>query len=84
MLEIRMRPKHQVTLPASVVRAANLKVDDRMSVVFINGSIVITPTVLVENPPELMEFAGIGRGLWGETAADVETTIAELKSSWNR
>jgi len=28
MPEIRMRPKHQVTLPASVVRAANLQPDD--------------------------------------------------------
>lgn len=84
MLEIRMRPKHQVTLPASVVRAAKLQVDDRMSVVFVNGSIIITPTALVENPPDLMAFAGIGRGLWGETADDVEASIADLKSGWER
>lgn len=84
MPEIRMRPKHQVTLPASVVRAAKLKVDDRMSVAFLNGSIIITPTKLEENPLDLMAFAGIGRGLWGETAADVEATILNLKSSWAR
>jgi antitoxin component of MazEF toxin-antitoxin module len=42
MPEIRMRAKHQITLPASVVRAANLKVDDRLNVDYINGVIVIT------------------------------------------
>ena len=50
---------------------------------FVNESI-IAPTALVENLPDLMAFAGIGCGLWGETADDVEASIADLKSGWER
>lgn len=84
MPEIRMRPKHQVTLPASVVRAAKLKPDDRLTVTFINGSIIITPKHDAKDQDDIMSFAGIGHGLWGNTPEEVDQTLCNMKNSWER
>jgi bifunctional DNA-binding transcriptional regulator/antitoxin component of YhaV-PrlF toxin-antitoxin module len=84
MPQIRMRDKHQVTLPASVVRAANLKPDDKLQVDYVNGSIIITPQLLAQDGADILAFAGIGRGLWGDTAKKVEQTLLERKDSWQR
>lgn len=84
MPEIRMRPKHQITLPASVVRAAKLKPDDRLTVTFINGSIIITPKHDAKDQDDIMSFAGIGHGLWGNTPAEVDQTLCNMKNSWER
>jgi antitoxin component of MazEF toxin-antitoxin module len=84
MPEIRMRPKHQVTLPASVVREAKLKPDDRLTVTFINGSIIITPKHDAKDQDDIMSFAGIGHGLWGNTPEEVDQTLRNMKDSWER
>ncbi len=84
MPEIRMRPKHQFTLPASVVRAAKLKADDRLLVTFANGSIIMTPKRDDSEQNDLMAFAGIGRGLWGNTASEVDQALVDMKNSWQR
>ena len=85
MPEIRMRPKHQVTLPASIVRAANLQIDDRLTVTLVNGNIVIAPKRQPSAPPnDVMAFAGIGRGLWGQTADEVVANVRGLRDEWER
>jgi len=84
MPEIRMRPKNQVTLPASVVREAKLKPDDRLTVTFINGSIIITPKHDAKDQDDIMSFAGIGHGLWGNTPEEVDQTLRNMKDSWER
>lgn len=33
---------------------------------------------------DIMTYAGIFRGAWGETPEQVETSIAELKAEWER
>jgi len=84
MPEIRMRPKHQITLPASVVREAKIKPDDRLTVTYLNGSIIITPKLGAEAKDDIMSFAGIGRGLWGSTPQAVDATLADMKNAWER
>lgn len=84
MPEIRMRTKHQVTLPASVVRAANLHPDDRLMVTYVNGNIIITPKKTEPQTDDVMQFAGIGRGLWGNTPEAVIETIRNMRSEWER
>jgi hypothetical protein len=69
MSTIRMRPKHQVTLPAGVVRQANIQTDDVLSVVYLNG---------------LMSFAGIGKGLWGDSPEAVDASLRDMKDAWQR
>ena len=85
MPEIRMRPKHQVTLPAGIVRQAQLKLDDRLSVSFVNGAIVLTPQIASDVPvADVMAFAGIGKRVWGKTDAQVEQAARSLRDQWER
>lgn len=86
LAEIRMRPKHQVTLPASIVRKANFQVDDRLCVDFVNDTIIIKRKDSKPAKPAktIMSYAGIGSSLWGNTTTEVEATIRDLRSSWER
>ncbi len=80
MPEIRMRRKHQVTLPASIVRQAGIKPDDMLTVTFMNGAIFIKPKIADAGPQEdLMSYAGIGRGLWGNTPEEIKASIRSLR-----
>ena len=68
-----------------MVRAAKLQPGDRLIVDYLNGVIVITPKVdahCARN--DLMSFAGIGKGLWGDTPGQVNTTLAGLRDAWER
>lgn len=84
MTEIRMRPKHQVTLPANLVRQANIKLDDKLAVSYVNGSIILTPSAAGKNQTDIMSFAGIANGLWGSTADEIDLTLGNMKSGWER
>jgi antitoxin component of MazEF toxin-antitoxin module len=84
MPEIRMRPKHQVTLPGSLVRQANIKLDDKLVVTYANGSIILTPSAARRNQADIMTFAGIATGLWGNTAKGIDQTLSNTKSGWDR
>ena len=81
---IRMRPKHQVTLPASMVRQANIKLDDKLAVTYVNGSIILTPSAVGTHQTDIMAFAGIANGLWGNTAKQIDQTLDIMKSGWER
>lgn len=82
MPEIRMRSKHQLTLPAQIVREARLSLDDRLEVTYTNGVIVLTPRPVASSSREfdLMAYAGIGKGIWGESAQEVDAFIHNLRS----
>lgn len=82
MPEIRMRPKHQVTLPANIVREAKLALDDRLEVTYTNGVIILTPRSKQSAPNtfNLMSYAGICKGMWGNTADEVNQYISDLRA----
>ena len=84
MPEVRMRPKHQITLPARIVREAQLETDDKLTVTYINGSIVITPQQKSPQATDIMAFAGIARGLWGNTEAQTDQMLKDMKTAWQR
>ena len=80
MPEIRMRRKHQVTLPASIVRAAKIAPDDRLLVSYTNGAIIIKPKNQASDAAQddVMAYAGIGRGLWGAAPDAVAQALLDL------
>ena len=85
MPEIRMRAKNQFTLPASLVRESGIEVDDKLSVALINGSIVITPMgPKHQGLNDIMAFAGIAKGVWGDNPEEVEQTIQGDRATWER
>lgn len=84
MAEIRLRPKHQLTLPASIVREAGLQANDRLAVSFSNGHIIITPKPSHDEKDDVLAYAGIFSGAWGDTPEETEATIHQLRSEWTR
>jgi bifunctional DNA-binding transcriptional regulator/antitoxin component of YhaV-PrlF toxin-antitoxin module len=85
MPEIRMRAKNQFTLPASLVRESGIEVDDKLSVALVNGSIVITPMgPKHQGLNDIMSFAGIAQGVWGDSPEEVEQTIRRDRATWER
>jgi antitoxin component of MazEF toxin-antitoxin module len=85
MPEIRMRSKNQFTLPASVVRESGIQIDDKLSVMCVNGSIVITPLANKKHGVDgVMGFAGIAQGVWGDSPEEVEQTLRNDRATWQR
>ncbi len=80
--EIRMRSKHQFTLPARIVREASIQQDDMLTVVFLNGNIIITPKRNATTKDDVMSYAGMFRGTWGDSNEQVETTIHNTRNEW--
>lgn len=85
-MSVRVRDKGQVTLPASIRQQANIQVDDELDVSFANGAIVLKPVLApgAASADDVMAFAGMGRGLWGNTHEEVTATINELRDEWER
>ena len=85
MPEVRMRAKNQFTLPASLVRESGIQIDDKLSVSLVNGSIVITPMgPKHQGLSDVMAFAGIAQGVWGDSPEEVENTLQRDRATWER
>jgi antitoxin component of MazEF toxin-antitoxin module len=78
--EIQMRPKRQFTLPASIAKQANVTDSTSMTVVFVNGNIILTPKKAPSPADDIMAFAGIGRTVWGNTHEESMENIRNLRA----
>jgi len=85
MLKVRVRNKHQITLPASVVRAANIGTNDMLDVSYQNGAItLLTQRVAEKKRPSLMDLAGSLKGVYGRNTEEIDAYIANERKSWER
>jgi bifunctional DNA-binding transcriptional regulator/antitoxin component of YhaV-PrlF toxin-antitoxin module len=86
MPEIRLRPKGQITIPASILEKAQLTEDAMLEVELVNGVITLTPQPRGKGQAreDIMAYAGIFRGAWGNQAQAVDDTIARLRDEWER
>ena len=84
MPQVTLRPNGQVTIPSSILAQWNAQPDDVLDVQLANGVVIFTPVKRREAPPDLMAFAGLGRGLWGNTPEHVEASIQSLRDTWTR
>lgn len=84
MLQIRVRDKHQITLPMAIVRGAGISESDLLDVQFKNGVITLTPCKSAPSKKSLMDFVGITPGLYGKDAAEVAQYLANERDSWER
>ena len=81
-----IRPKGQLTIPAQILQQWNIKPYDQVEISFQNGVVMIVPAKrkATTKRKSLSGFVGIGRGMWGETSAEVQTSIHTLRDSWTR
>ncbi len=82
--QVRVRDKHQVTLPISIVRHAHIRKNDLLDVGYKNGVITLVVRGTNNKKRNIMEYVGITNGLYGKTATDVDTYIANERDSWDR
>ena len=84
MPQVTLRPKGQVTIPSTILAQWNAQPDDILDVQLANGVVMFTPVHRRQAPPDLMAFAGLGKGLWGDTPEQVEASIQSLREKWSR
>ncbi len=87
MAKIRLDKHHQLTLPAEIIEQAHLEHGDLLEVTYHNGIIILhsVPQFKVASPKKtLMEYAGIGNGVWGKTVEEIDARLAEDRASWER
>ncbi|SJM93618.1 Transcriptional regulator, AbrB family [Crenothrix polyspora] len=81
-----LRPKGQITIPVNILKAWGININEQVEVNIHNGVVTLIPLKRKETPvrKDIMDFVGIGRGMWGETAEEVDASIKELRDSWTR
>jgi bifunctional DNA-binding transcriptional regulator/antitoxin component of YhaV-PrlF toxin-antitoxin module len=84
MPEVRVREKRQITLPASVSRAANLDTNDILNVTYRNGVISLVVKKTEKKRGSLMALMGSAKGLYGNTAAETDAYLINERASWER
>ena len=84
MPQITLRAKGQVTIPSTILAQWNARPDDVLDVQLANGVVMFTPISRRETPLDLMAFAGLGKGLWGDTPEQLEASIKSLRDAWTR
>jgi hypothetical protein len=88
MPQVKLRDKGQVTIPAELLqewsRINHVATHDTMEAQLSNGVLMLIPSKRHAAKRDLMSFAGAGKGLWGNSQAEIETTIQALRNSWTR
>ena len=75
--------KHQITLPAALVRKLGLEPGDKLGVELRDGRIVLTrqPRTAEE---WVRRFSGALKGLYGETVEELDEYVRRERESWER
>ena len=88
MPQVKLREKGQVTIPAELLlewsRVNHVATNDSIDVQLSNGVLMLIPSKRHTAKRDLMSYAGVGKGLWGNTPAEIETTLQTLRNSWTR
>jgi bifunctional DNA-binding transcriptional regulator/antitoxin component of YhaV-PrlF toxin-antitoxin module len=84
MAQIRVRKKHQITLPIRIAESANIKLDDMLEVTYNNGVVTLIPVSRKNRKESAMSYAGIARGVWGNNTLEIEAEIKSSRDSWER
>lgn len=88
MLQVKLRDKGQVTIPAELLHEWNkcnhVAINDSMEAQLANGVLMLIPKKRGANKRTLMSFAGVGKGLWGDTPEAVDASMNEIRDSWAR
>ncbi len=88
MLQVKIREKGQITIPAEVLQEWRVKnqvnTHDVLNVSLSNGVLMLVPNKKTSVKRDMLSFAGSGKGLWGQTEQDIENSIAEVRKSWSR
>lgn len=81
---VKMRAKGQITIPASIVETAHLSENSKFDVEYLNGVIILKPLTVEHKKDDVLSYAGLFAGAWGETSVEFENNIHNLHNEWER
>jgi len=84
MPQVRIRNKHQITIPKRIADEARLKTDDLLEVSYRDGQIILKAPGSGKPAGSVMDYAGICRGMWGGTTGEIQAELARERDSWER
>ncbi len=84
MPNVRVRDKHQITLPAAVVQAASISPNDVLDVEYTNGVITLVPTSRMPKRAAARAFLGALKGVWGGNVRLIDKQLRADRDSWDR
>ena len=88
MSEVRLREKGQVTIPSEILQEWGLKnhvhTNDTIEAVLANGVLMLIPKKRRSVKRDIFSFAGVGKGLWGNTPDEIENSLEKIRDSWTR
>jgi len=84
MAQVKVRSQHQITIPARIAESADIKKDDVLEITCKNGVLTLKPVSGVARKKSAMSYAGIARGVWGDTVQEIEAELEQNRESWER
>lgn len=84
MSMVKIRPKGQITIPSEILNAWNIHTEDKVNVDLVNGTVTLTPEKRLDAKKFILSFAGIAKGIWGETSEDLDHFISNERDSWEK
>jgi bifunctional DNA-binding transcriptional regulator/antitoxin component of YhaV-PrlF toxin-antitoxin module len=88
MTQVKLREKGQVTIPAELLqewrKKNHVSTNDAIEVTLVNGVLMLIPQKRHATKRDIMSYAGIGKGLWGDSAEAIDANIAEIHELWTR
>ena len=83
MSTVTLRERRQITLPADVVAAVGIQVNDELDIRVVNGVIQMAPRVGASpQRPAMSRFLGATAGLYGHSAEEADAYVREQRDSW--
>lgn len=83
MSTITLRERRQITLPAEVVAAVGLRINDELDVRVVDGVIQMSPRAGASpRRPAMSRFLGATAGLYGQDADEADACVRQQRDSW--
>lgn len=85
MTKIHLEQHRKLTLPAEIIEQAHLQYGDVLEVSYVNGVIILCPPQKLQAAApkkDIMEYAGVGKGVWGKTAAEIDANLDADRALW--
>jgi hypothetical protein len=84
MPTVKIQLQGQITLPDDILQAWHLPLNEEINVSLVDGVVTLTPVNHLKRKQSIMAYAGIARGLWGDTADDIDNFIRHERDSWEK
>ena len=84
MPEITIDQKGQISIPEEILQTWQIQPYDKISVKLVNGAVILTPVKHREKKQSILSYAGVARGIWGDSADELDRFVSYERDSWEK